>query len=65
MIEIRLNITHLYAKWDKVVKELAMLQLLFSVEVTVLGGIAPDIHGLMGIPKGVTHFIDKDANAAH
>lgn len=28
----------------------------------LLGGIAPDIHGLMGVPKGVTHF--KDTNAS-
>jgi hypothetical protein len=28
----------------------------------MLGGIAPDIHGLMGVPKGVTHFKDKDAS---
>jgi hypothetical protein len=28
----------------------------------MLGGIAPDIHGLMGVPKGVTHFKDRDAN---
>lgn len=26
----------------------------------MLGGIAPDIHGLMGVPKGVTHFKDSD-----
>jgi hypothetical protein len=26
----------------------------------MLGGIAPDIHGLMGVPKGVTHFKDTD-----
>ena len=28
----------------------------------MLGGIAPDIHGLMGVPKGVTHFKDIDAD---
>ena len=28
----------------------------------MLGGIAPDIHGLMGIAKGVTHFKDIDAS---
>lgn len=28
----------------------------------MLGGIAPDIHGLMGVSKGVTHFKDIDAN---
>lgn len=28
----------------------------------MLGGIAPDIHGLMGVPKGVTHFKDTYAN---
>lgn len=28
----------------------------------MLGGIAPDIHGLMGVPKGVTHFKDRDVN---
>jgi hypothetical protein len=27
----------------------------------MLGGIAPDIHRLMGVPKGVTHFKDRDA----
>ncbi|GIP37947.1 hypothetical protein J31TS4_12270 [Paenibacillus sp. J31TS4] len=27
----------------------------------LLGGIAPDIHGLMNVPKGVTHFKDRDA----
>ena len=26
----------------------------------MLGGIAPDIHGLMGVAKGVTHFKDLD-----
>lgn len=26
----------------------------------LLGGIAPDIHGLMGVPKGKTHFKDVD-----
>ncbi|WP_430787268.1 hypothetical protein VBD025_16005 [Virgibacillus flavescens] len=26
----------------------------------ILGGIAPDIHGLMGVPKSVTHFKEKD-----
>lgn len=26
----------------------------------MLGGIAPDIHGLMGVEKGVTHFKDRD-----
>lgn len=26
----------------------------------LLGGIAPDIHGLMGVSKGVTHFKDGD-----
>ncbi|NGP43786.1 hypothetical protein G4V62_02035 [Bacillaceae bacterium SIJ1] len=26
----------------------------------LLGGIAPDIHGLMGVRKGVTHFKDID-----
>lgn len=25
----------------------------------MLGGIAPDIHGLMGVAKGVTHFKDR------
>ncbi|WP_214801671.1 zinc dependent phospholipase C family protein [Exiguobacterium sp. ERU656] len=28
----------------------------------LLGGIAPDIHGLMGVPKGKTHFKDLDEN---
>ncbi|MEF3309281.1 hypothetical protein PV433_10230 [Paenibacillus sp. GYB004] len=28
----------------------------------MLGGIAPDIHGLMGVPKGVTHFKDTYAS---
>lgn len=28
----------------------------------MLGGIAPDIHGLMGVAKGVTHFKDLDAS---
>ncbi|MET3699588.1 hypothetical protein SAMN05877753_11260 [Bacillus oleivorans] len=28
----------------------------------MLGGIAPDIHGLMGVPKGLTHFQDKAGN---
>lgn len=28
----------------------------------MLGGIAPDIHGLMGVAKGVTHFKDFDDN---
>lgn len=28
----------------------------------MLGGIAPDIHGLMGVAKGVTHFKEKDEN---
>lgn len=28
----------------------------------MLGGIAPDIHGFMGVPKGVTHFKDIDAD---
>lgn len=27
----------------------------------MLGGIAPDIHGLMSVAKGVTHFKDLDA----
>ncbi|HWO77408.1 MAG TPA: zinc dependent phospholipase C family protein [Bacillus sp. (in: firmicutes)] len=26
----------------------------------MLGGIAPDIHGLMGVPKGLTHFQDRN-----
>ncbi|MCR8632739.1 zinc dependent phospholipase C family protein [Paenibacillus radicis (ex Xue et al. 2023)] len=28
----------------------------------MLGGIAPDIHGFMGVAKGVTHFKDIDAS---
>lgn len=28
----------------------------------MLGGIAPDIHGLMGVAKGVTYFKDFDAS---
>ncbi|MFC3771637.1 zinc dependent phospholipase C family protein [Paenibacillus sp. GCM10012303] len=28
----------------------------------MLGGIAPGIHGLMGVPKGVTHFKDTYAS---
>lgn len=28
----------------------------------MLGGIAPDIHGLMGVAKGVTHFKELDAS---
>jgi len=28
----------------------------------MLGGIAPDIHGLMGVAKGVTHFKEIDAS---
>ncbi|BFT70083.1 zinc dependent phospholipase C family protein [Paenibacillus sp. P36] len=28
----------------------------------MLGGIAPDIHGLMGVAKGVTHFKDIDVS---
>jgi hypothetical protein len=28
----------------------------------MLGGIAPDIHGLMGVAKGVTHFKDRSEN---
>lgn len=26
----------------------------------LLGGIAPDIHGLMGVAKGITHFKERD-----
>lgn len=28
----------------------------------MLGGIAPDVHALMGVPKDVTHFKDVDAD---